>query len=282
MKLVRLIALFILLALIVHPYHHASAAVVLSNFSSVLESSKTITNNDSGEVRFTIPPNQNFDINSIKIRLTCLETGDSCRTRLQLFRDDSGTLVSLGFSDFDISSAGAVDKVISLTFMSATFDAGKSYVIRVKLIDDNPNSSETWHTFGNAPSGIFTYNGSQFCPGGVCTPMGGHIAHFSVEIDAIPLTPPPPPTLIAPAHRAHTTDTTPTFTWSSVTGFTTYRIIIYLEDGTRIEQKVVTGTSFTPTTPLSAGIKYLWRVRTKDDITGQFGASSPRNTLFVD
>jgi hypothetical protein len=91
------------------------------------------------------------------------------------------------------------------------------------------------------------------------------------------------PNLISPIHRAHTTDTTPTFKWSSVSGATSYRVMVYLEDRSFEYKKRVFVTNYT----LTAGealtpAKYLWRVRTQDTKCATWTTWSTRNTLFVD
>jgi murein DD-endopeptidase MepM/ murein hydrolase activator NlpD len=90
---------------------------------------------------------------------------------------------------------------------------------------------------------------------------------------------PPPPTLISPSHRSHTTDTSPTFTWAPVSGATAYRIRIYQDTGFD-QRSLVTGTTnYTPAF-LSPG-KYTWRVRTKNS-AGVWGDYGGRFTLFID
>ncbi len=72
------------------------------------------------------------------------------------------------------------------------------------------------------------------------------------------------PELVAPASAGSTLDTTPTFSWTAVTGATLYDIWVNdLTDGTNgvIRDMAVAGTSFTPATPLTPGHTYLWTVR---------------------
>jgi hypothetical protein len=123
---------------------------------------------------------------------------------------------------------------------------------------DTPSDTPT-HTLSPTPTNTLTD-----------TPMGCQIFAST-------------PTLISPVHRAHTTDTTPTFAWSSVTGAQSYRLMVYLEDRSFEYKKRVFNSSYT----LSAGealspAKYLWRARTQDSTCGTWTAWSGRNTLFVD
>jgi hypothetical protein len=89
------------------------------------------------------------------------------------------------------------------------------------------------------------------------------------------------PDLISPAHRAHISDTTPTYSWSFVPGAQSYRIMIYLEDRSFEFKKRVFGMSYTMTEPLVPHT-YLWRVRTQDFGCGTWSAWSRRNAIFVD
>jgi hypothetical protein len=92
-----------------------------------------------------------------------------------------------------------------------------------------------------------------------------------------------PPTLISPAHRAHITDTTPKFTWSSVTGALSYRLMIYLEDRSFEYKKRTFNTTYTLTNAEAlTPAKYLWRVRTQDEGCSTWTTWSTRNTLFID
>lgn len=80
-----------------------------------------------------------------------------------------------------------------------------------------------------------------------------------------------PPTLLAPINFVFTS--TPTFTWTTVTGASEYEI--YMIDATTSANSVVlsttvTGTQYVATTPLQSGRTYRWWVRAINDV-GQFG-----------
>jgi hypothetical protein len=91
------------------------------------------------------------------------------------------------------------------------------------------------------------------------------------------------PALISPMHRAHTTDTTPTFSWSTVSGSKSYRVMVYLEDRSFEYKKRVFVTNYTlPSAEALTPSKYLWRVRTQDTTCSTWSTWSGRNTLFVD
>jgi hypothetical protein len=91
------------------------------------------------------------------------------------------------------------------------------------------------------------------------------------------------PSLISPVHRAHTTDTTPSFSWSTVTGAQSYRVMVYTEDRSFEYKKRVFVTSYTLTSAEAlTPAKYLWRVRTQDAVCSTWSTWSVRNTLFID
>ena len=71
------------------------------------------------------------------------------------------------------------------------------------------------------------------------------------------------PTLVAPATGATNISVTPTLNWNSVTGTSGYTVYL----GTANPPTVgvaVTGTSYTPTTALTAGTTYYWMVASRD------------------
>jgi hypothetical protein len=91
------------------------------------------------------------------------------------------------------------------------------------------------------------------------------------------------PTLLSPAHRAHLTDTTPTFTWSDVSGETSYRLMIYTADRSFVFKKRVFVTNYTlKSTEALVATTYQWRVRSQDTVCDRWTPWSKRNTLFVD
>jgi hypothetical protein len=91
------------------------------------------------------------------------------------------------------------------------------------------------------------------------------------------------PSLVSPIHRNHTTDTTPKFTWSSVAGAQSYRLMIYVEDRSFEYKKRVFVNNYTLTNAEALSpAKYLWRVRTQDPTCNTWTGWSSRNTLFID
>ena len=74
-----------------------------------------------------------------------------------------------------------------------------------------------------------------------------------------------PTTLVSPANSTSPAQTTrrPTFTWNPVTGITTYTIQVASSSAfsTTLVSTKVTGTTYTPTTNLTATKTLYWRVR---------------------
>ncbi|MCI0710215.1 MAG: hypothetical protein L0154_08635 [Chloroflexi bacterium] len=92
------------------------------------------------------------------------------------------------------------------------------------------------------------------------------------------------PVPLMPAHRSHTTDTTPTFSWMGITDANNYRVFIFddANPATRtvdIRQNSGGPTSLTPTTPLPT-TRLFWRVRGRQNRV--WSLWSIRFTLFVD
>src|SRR5262249_60899028 len=74
----------------------------------------------------------------------------------------------------------------------------------------------------------------------------------------------PAPKPIPPAVLATVTTTTPTFQWSAVPGAAYYKLVAIDEaspDSVALEALKLTGTSFTPSTPLLVGHAYSWYVQ---------------------
>ena len=102
-------------------------------------------------------------------------------------------------------------------------------------------------------------------------------------------TAPPTPALLTPVNNAGQSDTTPTFTWSPVVDAegdaVTYEIQV--DNNNDFSSPVVlspTATAlaratYTPTTTLTAGTTYFWRVRSSDGIVSS--AYSTSRTLFI-
>jgi hypothetical protein len=74
--------------------------------------------------------------------------------------------------------------------------------------------------------------------------------------------PPSAPNLLSPDDGSSTSDDTPTFTWSSVSGATSYSIQVSTSStfSTLEINETTSDTSYTPGSPLPAGTHY-WRVR---------------------
>ncbi|HWP59715.1 MAG TPA: S8 family peptidase, partial [Candidatus Acidoferrales bacterium] len=103
----------------------------------------------------------------------------------------------------------------------------------------------------------------------------------------------PPPLLSAPANGATAVSTAPTFTWSAVSGATSYRIMVATSQaalpvgpwvnicsGCAINT-TSTSTSFTPTAPLNRGALYYWQVKAHGS-SGQPGTWSTQWSFTTD
>ncbi len=102
-------------------------------------------------------------------------------------------------------------------------------------------------------------------------------------------TAPPTPSLLIPVNNAGQSDTTPTFTWSTVTDAegdaVTYEIQV--DNNSDFSSPVVlsptasglSAATYTPTTTLTAGTTYFWRVRSSDGIASS--AYTTSRTLFI-
>ena len=89
-----------------------------------------------------------------------------------------------------------------------------------------------------------------------------------------------------PTNESSTTDTTPTFSWTAVAGAAKYEIQIAdsaadLEINPTVDDKNVSGTSYTPTTALTNQQTYHWRVRAVNG-EGQVGNWSTVYSLLVE
>ncbi|MEZ4642413.1 MAG: hypothetical protein R3E31_06690 [Chloroflexota bacterium] len=88
------------------------------------------------------------------------------------------------------------------------------------------------------------------------------------------------PTLVSPANGASDVPIQPTFTWDAVTGSTAYTIEIATDVNFSniVDAATVSGTSYTPATPLDGSTFYFWRV-TASNVCG---SSTPSSTfLFI-
>jgi hypothetical protein len=100
-------------------------------------------------------------------------------------------------------------------------------------------------------------------------------AHFNVVITG-------PPTPQTPFLDQAVTTTTPTFTWSAVSGAMSYSVSV-VDAQTHLvvaSASSVSGTSWTPSTPLTDGRGYEWQVTAYTPINGSLVASKPSNSIY--
>jgi hypothetical protein len=93
-----------------------------------------------------------------------------------------------------------------------------------------------------------------------------------------------PPQQLSPAHKAHTTNHSPTFNWAVVTGADMYRIRVYNSDlsyDVKVRTIGNTATTYTWEEFLPTG-QYLWRLRGRNTADTIWSNWSVRFTLFID
>jgi hypothetical protein len=258
------------------PPRHADALVVLDNFSSLQEGiGPPVPNPDwSLKVNFKLPGDVGYTFTSAKVRLSCIVQNPSIPAPCD------GTL-SIGTSFLSQTKTFSISPNTTQTMViDFNMPVGPSADAFVKLSITNTGMTLVWFYATNAPAGFMTYTNSEKCQPS-CVAM---TEHLGLTLDAEPII--PQPTLLTPAHKAHTTDTTPTFTWSDsgISSIQSARIYIYNDDFSYLFKKVVSGESFTlgALNQLPAVQKYQWRVRYRHQPTNSYGLWSTRNTLFVD
>jgi hypothetical protein len=145
-----------------------------------------------------------------------------------------------------------------------------NYIIYNESIINNYNIINNYEKIDNTNGIIFNYCNAQITGNPVAGKPENNIQASS-------------PTLVSPTHRTHTTITTSTFTWNSVAGANSYRLMIYTSDRAFEYKKRAFNTTYTLQTGESLSPNtYQWRVRTQDATCNTWSSWSKRNTLFVD
>jgi uncharacterized repeat protein (TIGR01451 family) len=90
-----------------------------------------------------------------------------------------------------------------------------------------------------------------------------------------------PPTPLTPFLDQPVPSTTPTFTWSAVSGATSYSVSVLDAQTQQVVASAasLTGTSWTPSTPLVDGLAYQWQVTAYTPLNGALVASKPSNPV---
>jgi hypothetical protein len=162
-----------------------------------------------------------------------------------------------------LNNYGEVDNYASLTNSGALTNFGGGSITNYATLD-NPGTLTNNSTLTNVCGGVLTGNPVMGNPA-ITTPTA------------------PSPDLLAPGHRTHTTDTTPIFSWSTVSGAQSYRLLIHLEDRSFEYKKRVFVPNYTLTSAEALSpAKYLWRVRTQDQTCSTWSQWSTRHTLFIE
>jgi hypothetical protein len=131
-------------------------------------------------------------------------------------------------------------------------------------------------------TGITTINGPEKWDDLTVTETSGdaesiNLGQFKCRTDERPIP-------LTPAHRTHTTDTTPTFSWTSITDANNYRVFLFDDKVAAnrtidIRQNSGGPTFLTVSTPLPTK-RLFWRVRGRQNRV--WSLWSVRSTLFVD
>ncbi len=90
----------------------------------------------------------------------------------------------------------------------------------------------------------------------------------------------PSPVLSSPANGATGLSPSTSLSWSSVNGSNGYTVYLGTTNPPT-SSTISTGTSFTPSTPLTQGSTYYWRVASRDPINGDFESTSPTWSFSV-
>jgi hypothetical protein len=257
------------------PVPPAHGAMVLSNLDSVGTTGSIIDDRrEALRVWFRVPEGDlGYHFPSVTVRLRCLNVSDDCRAMVSIGSDTIGTLHQGVTVPAQTTQTYTVSNGIRV-------DPNTTGHIDIKLRDEEDTLE--WLYASNAPTGILPYLYSGICLPS-CVPITEHFA-FELYGNTAHF---PTPTLITPAHRTHTTNTTPTFTWwdSGYSTVQTARLVIYTEDRSFEFKQVVTGGIEAYTLNSSQALipgKYLWRVRYRHDPSFYWGDFSSRNTLFID
>ena len=169
---------------------------------------------------------------------------------------------------------GATAQSITPTLSWSTSSGATSY--DVYLGTTNPpalyaqNVSPTSFTVSTALTAGTTYYWNVVAKnGGGSSPASGTFS-FTTGVSA-----PPQVTLTAPGNGATAQSITPTLSWSSSSGATSYDLYLGTTNPPALYAQNISPTSFTVSTALTAGTTYYWNVVAKNS-----GGSSPASGTF--
>jgi hypothetical protein len=107
-----------------------------------------------------------------------------------------------------------------------------------------------WKIKGESPCGAGPYSS---------------VINFKIDNGGLPCPPTAAPDTSASNVRGSLNDDTPTFTWTPVPGATSYTLyVIKVADESVVHRAInIQGTSYTPSSPLPAGISLRWKVKSE-------------------
>jgi hypothetical protein len=187
--------------------------------------------------------------------------------------DAYGPFNSLGYNLCGITNGSTGFNGLDLTGTAAS-----PLNAELGLLADNGGLTQTLLPLLGSP--VIAQGNVQYVPSGITTDQRGQprIVNGTVDIGAVETgfnpVPLDAPTLTSPAEGSNSQPVTPTFTWSTVTGATQYRIILATNqsalltdrsattdtDPSVVFNQTVPGTSFTPLTALQNSTAYYWEV----------------------
>lgn len=143
-------------------------------------------------------------------------------------------------------------------------------------IDIN-NFDEAFHVYPHIPYSTLYYKGDRAVVD-IASPPGGIRADYksSVTISGlIPSTGPACPFVVYPVNNSQNISLTPNFSWLPASGATSYKVSLGTSSGSSdiINQQTVSGSSFTPSTALTAGTTYYLKVTSVSGNTESSGCS---------
>ncbi|WP_312390265.1 hypothetical protein [Chryseobacterium sp.] len=147
-------------------------------------------------------------------------------------------------------------------------------------IDIN-NFDEAFKVYSHLPYSTLFYKG-DLAVVDVVAPPGGIRADYKSAVTFAGLTPSPTPAcpyILSPLNNAQAVALSPSVTWFPVSGADSYKVSVGTSSGSTnvINQQVVAGTSFSPSTPLNPDTNYYLTVKS---VSGGAESSACSEILF--
>lgn len=221
---------------------------------------------DSGDLvlnsSFAPPPPANDEVANA-ITVSAFPYSNTQNTETATLNDtDPDPSCDIGFG-YGLNTSVWYKYVATSTKTLRISTAGSDFYNLIAVYTKAPNWSEKACQDSNATYttqvDVTTTSGNTYYIlfGGTLTAVGGSLSINITEVVGPPLA----PTLTSPANNTQSTNTTPTFTWQSVAGAVTYEIQLGTTNPPTNTTSGLTQTTYTPSTPLTVGSVYYWRVR---------------------